>query len=100
MTDSEMSASVDEKRPAYSSTDPDLYIYDSASGKDSDTGKGVSSTAIGQDGDFDEETGKTLLNTSLDTNLQLVTKTLDCSDDPTINPYTVSFWKALKLYLI
>lgn len=44
--------------------------------------------AIGKDGRIDSEVGEISADTTLETPLQYVTKTLDCSDDPSLNCYT------------
>lgn len=46
-------------------------------------------TALGKDGYLDAEVGELAADDStVSTPLQLVTKTLDCTDDPTQSPYT------------
>lgn len=55
-------------------------------------------TAVGNDGFLDTEAGEITADTTLETSLQLVTKTLDASDIPTDTPYTFrSFFLGLGL---
>lgn len=49
-------------------------------------------TATGKDGSPELESGAITADTTLDTSLQLVTKTLDSSDDPSESPYTFRAW--------
>ncbi|KAJ6256139.1 hypothetical protein Dda_8974 [Drechslerella dactyloides] len=53
-----------------------------------DVAEGTVEIVSGKDGYLDPEQAELSADTSLETNLQLITKTLDTSDDPTESPYT------------
>ncbi|KAK6346616.1 hypothetical protein TWF696_006736 [Orbilia brochopaga] len=53
-----------------------------------DIATGTVETVNGKDGYLDPEQAELAADTTLETNLQLITKTLDITDDPTESPYT------------
>lgn len=63
--------------------DPESFVYDVSPSEGSEK-----EAAISRDGSFDPESAEITADTHLDTTLQLVTKTLDITDDPTESPYT------------
>ena len=71
------SNSGDEKANSFKEKDPEGYA-----------GKGVTEIEVGDDLSFDEAIGDITDDIHLDSNLQLVTKTLDITDDTSLNPYT------------
>lgn len=79
---------TDEKRHGeieYNPKDPDTYIYDVKSSS-TDEKKSIQLSPS----QSEVEVGLITEDIALKTTLDYVTKTLDCSDDPTLNPYTVS----------
>lgn len=78
--------------PKYDPKDPDTYIYDVTT--QSPGGEKKEPIVILED--IDTETGTITQDIALDTTLQYVTKTLDCSDDPSISPYTVCTGNAIR----
>lgn len=63
--------------------DPESFVYDVSPPEGLEK-----QAAIARDGSIDPESAEIAADTHLDTTLQLVTKTLDITDDPTENPYT------------
>ena len=83
------SQSVNEKRATFIEKDPEGYA-----------GKGIATATYEVDDDtsVDEAIGIITDDIELDSSLQLITKTLDVTDDPTLNPYTFrSFFLGIGL---
>lgn len=94
----ETSFSADEKSQKLYKTDPEAYVYEAHPSEKGEKGeKGSLGDSIDASS-FDAEQGEITADIHLDTNLQLVTKTLDITDDPSISPYTFrSFFLGIGL---